>query len=398
MVLAATLFGGAFGLASASAHTSAPGLGHGVTPVAAGIVQGTPGSDSFTIEEPGGTTETIDVLSSSTTYVERGMPSASLADVASGDLVAVFGTVSGSTVTASEVVIAVPRGAAHGETPAVAGIVQGTPSSDSFTIETRGGTSETVDVSDATVYCERGVPSASLTNVAAGDLVAVFGTVSGSTVTASLVVIHSDFHHGFAVAGVVQGTPGSTSFTIQTRGGVSDTIDVSASTKYYERGVGSVSLSDVASGDHVGVFGTISGTTVTANAVLIAAPPATSGSFVAAGTVQTTPTADSFVIETWGHVQLTVEVSGSTTYVEHGSTAASLTDVAITDDVAVFGTISGSTVTATQIVIGGNEPGHPGHFGPSTVGPAGGQGGSGQGGNGGQGGSGGGPVGHSDRR
>jgi hypothetical protein len=77
------------------------------------------------------------------------------------------------------------------------------------------------------------------------------------------------------------------------------------------------------------------------------------------------------VIETWDHAQLTVVTSSSPTYTERGLTAASLTDVTVGENVAVFGTVSGSTVTATQIAIGGNGvgggPGYlgggPGHLG-----------------------------------
>lgn len=368
--LVATALSGAFGPASAAAHVGHDGLGRGVIPAAAGIVQtapsGTSSNNTFTITVRGGTTETVDV-SASTTYLERGAPSASVSSIASGDLVAVFGTSSGSTVTATQVVIAVPRGVGGAQNPAAAGVVQSAPppGPDSFTIQTRGGTTETVDVnSGSTTYVERGVASPTLANVTPGDLVAVFGTSSGSTVTATLVVIWNGMHHGFAVAGIVQGTPGADSFTIETRGGVSETVDVSPSvTRYFERGVPNASLGDVANGDRVGVFGTISGSTVTATAVVIAAPPVTAANFATAGTVQTTPASGSFVIETCSHTQVTVDVTGATTYVERGVASPTLANVAVADDVAVFGTTSGSTVTATQIVIGGNERAQPGHFG-----------------------------------
>jgi hypothetical protein len=73
----------------------------------------------------------------------------------------------------------------------VEGTVSSAPSSDSFPITTRSGSSLTVDVTSSTIYLERGVTSPSLTNVAEGDVVAVFGTTSGTTVTATQVVISS---------------------------------------------------------------------------------------------------------------------------------------------------------------------------------------------------------------
>jgi hypothetical protein len=127
-------------------------------------------------------------------------------------------------------------------------------------------------------------------NVANGDFVVVFGTASGSTVTASKVVIGvSPRRHGPAIAGTVQGTPTADSFTITTTSGATDTVDVSFTTTYFERGVASPSLADLASGDYVAVFGTLSGSTVTATRVAIATPSQSTSQFATAGTVQTSP-------------------------------------------------------------------------------------------------------------
>jgi hypothetical protein len=193
-------------------------------------------------------------------------------------------------------------GSRRGVVPAAAGIVQSAPSGDSFTIEARSGATETIDVTSATTYIERGVSSPSHINVAAGDLVAVFGTTFGSTVTASQIVIEVPraprSTSGPVAAGIVHGTPGADSFTIETRGGASETIDVtSPSTTYYERGVASPSLANVANGDFVVAFGTVSGSTVTATKIVIGGAPRHHG-FAVAGTVQSTPSADSFMIKT----------------------------------------------------------------------------------------------------
>ncbi len=380
----------------ASAHgrgLGSEGFGRGVIPAAAGVVQSTPSGDSFTIETRSGATDTIDV-SSATTYLERGVSSPLLTNVGAGDLVAAFGTTSGSTVSASQIVISVPRSASSPQPPVAAGIVQGTPGSDSFTIQTRSGASETIDVSSSTTYYERGVSSPSLTNLASGDFVVAFGTASGSTVTASKIQLAgapSPSHHGLAVAGTVQGTPGASSFTITTPSGASDTVDVSSSTSYFERGVSAASLSNVASGDYVAVFGSVSDSTVTATKVAIATPPPSNGQFATAGTVQqTSASGGSFVIETWNNTQVTVQTSSSTTYTERGVSSASLTDIAVGENVAVFGTVSGSTVTATQIAIGGNGiDGGPGYLGGGRGG-RGNHGGAANGGFGGQRGGGGG--------
>ncbi len=83
-----------------------------------------------------------------------------------------------------------------------------------------------------------------------------------------------------AATGIVQGEPVGESFTIETREGPIDNVEVSPSTTY--RRARSVlgeeanlpTLSDVRSGDLVGLAGAISGATVSATAVVISAPQA----------------------------------------------------------------------------------------------------------------------------
>jgi len=83
-----------------------------------------------------------------------------------------------------------------------------------------------------------------------------------------------------AVSGIVQSEPSGKSFTIETREGSIDTVEVSPSTTY-SRAVpvpgeesSPPTLGDVRSGDYVGVAGTPSGTTVTATGVVISTPQA----------------------------------------------------------------------------------------------------------------------------
>ena len=124
------------------------------------------------------------------------------------------------------------------------------------------------------------------------------------------------------------------------------------------------------------MLGTISGSTVTATKVAIATPPSATTSsqqFASVGTVQTSPSSGSFVIETWNHTQLTVATTTTTTYTERGTTSAALASVQVGENVAVFGTLSGSTLTATQIAIAGNGvDGVPGYLTPRGPGHGGG--------------------------
>jgi hypothetical protein len=292
-------------------------------------------------------------VTASTTYAERDVSNPSLADVTQGELVAVFGTLSGTTVTASEVVIWVLR--AGGFRPAAAGVVAASPADNAFPITTRSSTTLTVDVTASTTYAERGVSSPTLADVTQGELVAVFGTISGTTVTASeVVIVPPRPNHGFATAGVVQATPTSAGFTVLTWNGTTVTVDVTASTTYFERGVSAASLTDVTQGGFVAVFGTISGTTVTASEVVIV-PPWPNHGFATAGVVQATPMSEGFTVLTWNGTTMTVDVTASTTYAEYGVSAPSLADVTQDEFVGVFGTTSGTTVTASEVVIVGSR-------------------------------------------
>ena len=83
-----------------------------------------------------------------------------------------------------------------------------------------------------------------------------------------------------AVKGIVQEAPSGESFTIETGGGAFSTIDVSPATTYAKarplpgESVKPPTLSDVLSGDYVGVAGKVSGSTVAATSVVISTPQA----------------------------------------------------------------------------------------------------------------------------
>src|ERR1700722_20101026 len=106
----AAIAGSAVAASASSAHHFGGGLGG---PIAAGEVNSAPTTtatgSTFTITSRGETV-TVDV-SGTTNHVEQGVSSPSVSDVGTGDFVALFGTESGTTVTATEVNIFVPKSA-----------------------------------------------------------------------------------------------------------------------------------------------------------------------------------------------------------------------------------------------------------------------------------------------
>ncbi len=117
----AVVGGGVAGATSSSAPTSSsakpsasgdrPPMG-GTPPVAMGTVASV-GDGTFTLTTKDNTTVTVDV-SSTTTYRDPKVTSATVADVTVGEHVAVFGTESSSVVTATSVAIGEPPGRGKG--------------------------------------------------------------------------------------------------------------------------------------------------------------------------------------------------------------------------------------------------------------------------------------------
>ncbi len=289
--------GGAVANAAGSGSTpstSVPGapFGHdglgGTPPAAVGTVASV-GTNTFTLTGRDGTKVTVDV-GSTTTYVDPAVTSPSLADVKVGAHVAVFGTDSSNTVAATKVAIGGPGGPGDMDGPGGRHGMGGTPpaavgtvasvGTNTFTLTGRDGTTVTVDVSSTTTYVDPAVTSPSLADVKVGAHVAVFGTDSSNTVTATKVAIGGPDgpggRHGMggtppAAVGTVASV-GTNTFTLTGRDGTTVTVDVSSTTTYREVGVTSATIADVKVGSHVAVFGTESGSTVTATSVGIGMP------------------------------------------------------------------------------------------------------------------------------
>ena len=185
---------------SSSTSTSQPGrppIGGGTPPAAVGTVKSV-GDGTFTITSQDGTAVTVNV-SSTTTYRDMGVTSASIANITVGEHVAVFGSDTSSTVTATSVAIGIPPaggkggpvgapGGKGGTPPAAVGTVKSVGDG-TFTITAQDGTAVTVNVSSTTTYRDSGVTSASIANITVGEHVAVFGSDTSNTVTATSVAI-----------------------------------------------------------------------------------------------------------------------------------------------------------------------------------------------------------------
>jgi hypothetical protein len=234
IALGLSLAGGAVAGATTSASTGTPSSSStasgvptgrppmgGSPPAAFGTVKSV-GDGSFTLTEQDGTVVTVNV-GSTTSYLDPGVTSPSLANVTVGEHVAVFGTDTSDVIAATRVALGTPpaggkggpggpggRGGPPGmggSPPAAFGTVKSVGDG-TFTLTEQDGTVVTVNVGSTTSYVDPGVTSPSLANVTVGEHVAVFGTDSSDVVTATRVAIGTPPSGGPGGFGGKGGPPG----------------------------------------------------------------------------------------------------------------------------------------------------------------------------------------------
>jgi hypothetical protein len=220
-------------------------------------------------------------------------------------------------------------------------------SGDTITATGRRGQTVTVQVSATTAYTEAGA-SASLADIHAGSVIAVRGSVAGTsatTINATNVAILLSRE-----AGVVTNVTGNT-ITLTGFDGASHTVDVTDQTRYQKAGA-SAALSDVTSGAAIVAAGTLdTNGTLTAVRVMIRVPHI-------AGEV-TAVNVSSYTVTARFGTTYTVNATSSTTYVNPGGTATSASAVKVGTYIAAQGTLSadGKTLTAQRILVAPAGPG-----------------------------------------
>lgn len=149
-------------------------------------------------------------------------------------------------------------------------------SGSSITITSRGmgtttaSTTYTVDASNATIM--KNNATSTVSSISVGDRILVQGTVSGTSVTATVIrdigVLNTrtEGNGEPIIAGKIATVNGST-LTIANNSGTTYTIDASSAT-IKKAGVISANVSNISVGDVVIAQGTINGTSMTASSVL----------------------------------------------------------------------------------------------------------------------------------
>lgn len=304
MVCGLLVLGG--GVASAAGFGPGGGRFGGLAtpPAAVGKVASVSG-DTITLTGMNGTTYTIDA--SGATVMKNGATSA-VGDISTGDTLLVLGTANGTSITATTIHDGGMGGMKGGfggrMMPGVFGTVASVNGT-TLTVTAKGGpsgsagTTYTVNAGSATVLKDGA--SSSIGNVAVGDNVMVQGTVSGTTVTATVI------RDGIMGRGMFQQGPGpaiiqgngepvvggsvtaitGTTLTVTNKSNVTYTIDAGSAT--IEKDGASSTIGSVAVGDNVLVQGTVNGNAVTASSVIDQGTGTSSANPGAAGATSSAP-------------------------------------------------------------------------------------------------------------
>ena len=143
------------------------------------------------------------------------------------------------------------------------------------------------------------------------------------------------------------GTPGASSFTVES-GVATITVDVASTTRYHDLGVATPTIANVTTGERVKVLGTTGGTDLV-DATSVQVLPIVVGRVVSTASLTTGSTTGSFTLGR-GAATITVDVSSTTKYLDHGASPATVANVKDGERVEVFGTVSGTnTVDASEV-------------------------------------------------
>lgn len=207
-----------------------------------------------------------------------------------------------------------------------------------------GGTSYTIDATNAKIYRKYGAVMA-ITDIQTGDSLNVRGTVSGSNVTAVTIRDMSQQQVNATFSGTVSSVNGA-SFVLATKQRGSQTVNTTSTTVFKEKGQTSISMSNVTVGENVttsGVWDSTNSTVAASTVTIVVKNGTVTGVFQSvAGEI----------------ISMTAKNSSSTVYsvdatnaklVRRFGAAMQLSDMQAGDILTVTGIINGTQITAKTI-------------------------------------------------
>jgi hypothetical protein len=294
---------------------------------------------SFVLATKNRGSQTINVTSS-TVFKESGQTSVSINNIMVGENVTASGVwdSTSSTTDASTVTIVVKNGATTGVFQSAVG------ETISMTAQNSPSTVYSVDATNAKLMRRFGA-AMQLSDMQAGDVLAVSGTVNGLSITAKTIRDNSLQAHNGTFIGTVSGAVNGSSFTIQSKARGSQTINTTSAT-IFKKGTASSSLADIAAVETVTVSGVWDRTNsnITATRVTIKV-----GSLSVTGTIGSL-SGSTFTVTTASSTVYSVDAANARITYKNGR-KGSLSILQNGDSAVVYGkSVSGLTnITATLV-------------------------------------------------
>jgi Domain of unknown function (DUF5666) len=346
-------------------------------PAARGTVASVSGN-TITLTGSDGTTYTVDATNATISkFVNGSRKTIQASDVQTGDTLSVFGTASGTNITATRIIDGAmartgnPGASGMGRmgAPAATGTVASISGS-SITVTGANGTTYTVDATGATIskFATNALTTIQVSDIQTGDTLTVFGTASGSNVTATRIidgVMPTRNGRGNAkmppatttkpkkisVSGTVASISGTT-IMLTGKDGTSYTIDASK-TRFTRRNADVMAISDIQTGDALTVAGTVTGANITA--MMIRDTSMGTKRDHTTGTI-TAVNGASFTLTTKANAALTVNTT-STTVIEkmiegtNTKQPATINDLAVGENMLITGAVDSASNTIDASIV-----------------------------------------------
>ncbi len=218
-----------------------------------------------------------------------------------------------------------------------------------------------VNAGNATIM-KNGV-SSSISNIAVGDNLLIQGSVSGNTITATL--IRDNIAQRPGISGTVSAINENT-ITVTDRKNVVYSVDASGAS--IDKNGTSSSISNIAIGDKVMVFGTVNGNSVTATSIRDILNgggrrgPGSNDTFniqgngqpLVSGTI-TSINGETINITNKSNVSYVIDASNAKFL--KGNSSSTISGFAVGDSVVVQGTVNGNSISASSIIGVNNQNG-----------------------------------------
>ena len=233
----------------------------------------------------------------------------------------------------------------------------------------------TVDASGATVT--KNGASSSVSGIAIGDMIMAQGSVTDTTVKATTIRdgVFGTQSKGRGIVGTVASSVTGTTFTITGKmgfgaksqsGTITYTVDASNATVVKNGATSTVS--NIVMGDTVVIKGTVNGTSIVATSINDGVPGKGQGKIknstpivqgdgqpMIVGTV-TLVTNSAITVTNKGNAAYTINISNTTIIKKGGIENATISNIAVGDNIVAQGAVSGTLMTASSVIDQGGAP------------------------------------------